>query len=105
MEGGIMNLRELFEKIYNNEIKEDDVIVQKDLTSDEYDQYIVNDNFDFWYNDGDSVISLNFFNKENEDFKFEIISKKEFMNLIDRKYREEKIKRLEEELKIEKSKL
>lgn len=100
-----MNLRELFEKIYNNEIKEDDVIVQKDLTSEEYDQYIVNDNFDFWYNDGDSVISLNFFNKENEDFKFEIISKKEFMNLIDRKYREEKIKRLEEELKIEKSKL
>lgn len=98
-----MNLKQLFEKIYNEEITENDVIVChiKDY-HDEYEQYILNDGFDFWKYDGDGILSLSFFkNDNNEDYKtsYSIISKEEFEQKIDEINKQEKIKSLEYELK------
>ena len=91
-----MNLKELFEKIYNDEIKQDNVIVEHIQDYDEeYDNYILNDGFDFW--DINGVKSLSFFKKDNTEYS--IISKKEYDKIIEEKDRQEKIERLENELK------
>lgn len=57
-----MDLKQLFEKIYNGEITENDVIVEsvKDY-NEEYENYILNDEFDFWKYDGGELLSLSFF--------------------------------------------
>lgn len=98
-----MNLRELFEIIYNNKITEDDVIVEHTIDyADKYDRYILNTGFDFWYSDGDSIISLNFFENDNTEKynrTFSIISKKEFEKIIDEKEKQEKIEKLKKQLK------
>jgi hypothetical protein len=92
-----MNKKELFEKIYNSEIKENDVIVEIDKDEEEYPSYIVNDGFDYWYFNGDGTISLNFF--ENDDNNYEIITMQEFQKIQEEKEKKEKIEKLKEELK------
>lgn len=95
-----MNLRELFEKIYNNEITDREVIVEhiKDKY-EEYDNYILNDNFDFWEYNGDGILSLNFFvNDESQERTFDIISQTEYKKIILNKEKEEEIKELQEKL-------
>lgn len=97
-----MDLRELFVKVYNREIKEDDVIVRhiKDY-GEEYDNFILNDGFDFWRYDGDGILSLNFFkNKNNENYTetFTIISKKEFEKRMEEIKKQNRIKELQAEL-------
>lgn len=97
-----MNLKELFEKIYKKEITENDVIVETINDCDkQYKHYIVNDGFDFWYNDGDCVISLNFFINENtENYKrtYLIISKQEFESQLEEIKKQEQIRKLEEQI-------
>lgn len=97
-----MDLRELFEKIYYGKIKEEDVIVQhiKEY-GEEYDRYILNDGFDFWFQWVDGVISLNFFKNdydENYSATFSIISKEEFKKRLEETRKRNKIKELEAEL-------
>lgn len=74
-----MDLRELFLKVYNGEIKENDVIVQHTKEyGEEYDRYILNNGFDFWFY---NLLSLNFFKNDfdkNYSATFSIISKEEF---------------------------
>lgn len=95
-----MNLKELFEKIYNDEIKETDVIVEH--VSDCYDKYnrfILNDGFDFW--DENGVKSLSFFRNDNtEKYKtiYSIISREEYDKIIEEEIKQEKIQRLKNEL-------
>lgn len=96
-----MNKKELLIKIYNGEITEKDVIIEHDKEEPEYDMYIQNDGFDYWYYDGDGVISLNFItkDKDNENYEYTIISKEEFKNILVNKEKQDKIRRLKEELK------
>ena len=96
-----MNKSELLTKIYNGEIKEDNVIIEHDKEEPEYDMYIQNDGFDYWYYDGDGVISLNFITKDKNDENYEyiIISTKEFEKILVNKEKQDKIRRLKEELK------
>ena len=74
-----MNKKELLIKIYNGEITEKDVIIEHDEEEPECDSYIQNDGFDYWYYDGDGVISLNFITKdkytENEPYEFFVNSR------------------------------
>lgn len=95
-----MTIRELFEKIYNGEIKEDDVIIQISKDGEEYNRYIVNDGFDYWYHNGDEVISLSFFKKEyDEDVtSYDLISKREFLRRIEEKEKQREIKELQNRL-------
>ena len=98
-----MNKRELFEKIYNNEIKENDVIVVhiKDF-DEEYIHYILNNEFNYWYFEGDGYISLDFFrNKESQDYSetYLIISRDEFEHIIEERDKQHRIAELEKELK------
>lgn len=97
-----MDIKELIEKISKCEITEKDVIIQKDNNDEEYDQYILNDGFDYWYHNGDSVISLSFL--EEKDKSFEIISKAEFEKIIKEEEKQKRIKELERELKYLKEK-
>lgn len=97
-----MDLRELFEKVYYGKIKEEDVIVQhiKEY-GEEYDRYILNDGFDFWFYNGDGVISLNFFKNdfdENYNATYSIISKEEYEKKLEEAHRRNRIKELEAEL-------
>lgn len=97
-----MDLRELFEKVYYGEIEEEDVIVRhiKDY-GEEYDEFILNDGFDFWRYDGDGILSLNFFkDKNDEDYTetFTIISKEEFKKRIEEIKKQNRIKELQAEL-------
>lgn len=97
-----MDLRELFVKVYNREIKEDDVIVRhiKDY-GEEYDEFILNDGIDFWRYDGDGILSLNFFkdkNDENYTETFSIISKEEFEKRMEEIEKQNRIKELQAEL-------
>lgn len=96
-----MNLKELFEKIYNDEIKEENVIVEHIQDYDEeYDNYILNDGFDFW--DINGIKSLSFFKNDNtEKYKtiYSIISKEEYDEIVEEKEKQEKIQRLKNELK------
>lgn len=96
-----MNKSELLTKIYNGEIKEDNVIIEHDKEEPEYDMYIQNDGFDYWYYDGDGVISLNFITKDKDDenYEYTIISKEEFKKILVNKEKQDKIRRLKEELK------
>lgn len=106
-----MDLRELFEKVYYGKIKEEDVIVKhvKEY-GEEYDRYILNDGFDFWFYNGDGVLSLNFFKNdfdENYNATYSIISSKEFEKRLEETRKRNKIKVLEaelEKLKAEESK-
>lgn len=96
-----MNLKELFEKIYNDEIKEEDVIVEhiQDY-GEEYDNYILNDGYDFW--DINGVKSLSFFKNDNtEKYKitYSLISREEYDEIVEEKEKQEKIQRLKKELK------
>ena len=96
-----MNLKELFEKIYNDEIKEENVIVEHIQDYDEeYDNYILNDGFDFW--DINGIKSLSFFKNDNtEKYKatYSIIPKEEYNKIIEEKNKQEEIQRLKKELK------
>ena len=96
-----MNIKELLIKIYNGEITEKDVIIEHDEEEPEYDSYIQNDGFDYWYYDGDGVISLNFItkNKYTENYEYIIISEEEFKNILANKEKQDKIRELKEELK------
>lgn len=96
-----MNKKELLIKIYNGEITKDDIILEHDKEEPEYDRYIINDKFDYWYYDGDGVISLNFVTKDSydENYEYKIITREEFENIIEGKEKQEKIKRLKEQLK------
>lgn len=96
-----MNKKELLIKIYNGEITEKDVIIEHDKEEPEYDMYIQNDGFDYWYYDGDGVISLNFItkDKDNENYEYTIISEEEFKNILANKEKQDKIRELKEELK------
>lgn len=95
-----MNLKELFEKIYNNEITAYDVIVEHIKNKyEEYDNYIVNDRFNFWRYNGDSILSLNFFaNDESEERTFDIITQEEYKKIVLDEEKKEEIKRLEEKI-------
>lgn len=98
-----MDLKQLFEKIYNGEITENDVIVChiKDY-HDEYEQYILNDGFDFWKLDGDGILSLSFFtNEDNENYSrtFSIISRPKLEEKIESINKNRKIRELEKKLK------
>lgn len=91
-----MNLKDIFKKIYNNEITENDVIVVSN--DEEYDNYIFNDGFDYW--DINGVKSLSFFRKDYES-SYEIITMEEYHNILVKekeKEKREKIKLLEKEL-------
>lgn len=92
-----MNQRELFEKIYNNEITENEVIVQQHKKYEEDIDYILNDERDFWEYNGSDTISLSFF-KKDEDYEYEIISKDEFIRITDEEERQKKIDELKKEL-------
>ena len=97
-----MNKRDLFEKIYNNEIQETDVILVniKDF-NEEYKRYILNNGFAFWYYEGDGYVSLAFFKNDDDiDYheEYEIISFEEFENAIKERDRLNRIKELEKEL-------
>lgn len=96
-----MNKSELLTRIYNGEIKEDNVVIEHDKEETEYDKYIQNNGFDYWYYNGDGVISLNFITKDkyDENYEYMIISKEEFKNIIKNKEKQDKIRRLKEELK------
>lgn len=96
-----MNKSELLTRIYNGEIKEDNVVIEHDKEEPEYDRYIQNDGFDYWYYNGDGVISLNFITKDkyDENYEYIIISTEEFKNIIKNKENQDKIRRLKEELK------
>lgn len=94
-----MNQKELFEKIYNEEITDNEVIVQKHKKDEEDIDYIINDSFDFWYYNANHIVSLYFFKKYN-DYEYDIISKDEFEKIINEQERQEKIKKLKEELAI-----
>lgn len=92
-----MNQRELFEKIYNNEITENEVIVQQHKEYEEDIDYILNDGHYFWKYYGTNTVSLDFF-KKDEDYEYEIISRDEFIKIKDEEERQEKIKELKEKL-------
>lgn len=96
-----MDLKQLFEKIYNGEITKNDVIaVHIKDGEEEYNNYIQNDGFDFWDNNG--IKSLNFFKNENTDNYYEnysIITIEEYKEIINNEYKSRKIKELEEQLK------
>ena len=94
-----MELKELFKKIYNREITKEDVIIKKDKTEEEYDAYILNNGYDFWYKEGDDVISLNFF-KKDDNYEYEIISLKEFQIMMEKTEKEKRIEELKRELEI-----
>ena len=96
-----MDKKELLVKIYNGEITEDDVIIEHDKTGAEYDRYIQNDEFDYWYYNGDGVISLNFITKDeyDENYEYTIVTLKEFQDIIENKQKQDEIKRLKEQLK------
>lgn len=96
-----MNKKELLIKIYNGEITKNDVIIEHDKTEPEYDSYIQNDKFDYWYYNGDGVISLNFITKDEDDenYEYTIISQNKFAKIIEDKEKQEKIKRLKQQLK------
>lgn len=92
-----MNLKEIFEKIYNGEITKNDVIVvHQDGEDEEYDIYILNDGYDYW--DTNGVISLSFFSKKYE-YSYEIITREEHKSLIEKKEKQERIAKLKKELK------
>lgn len=92
-----MNKEEIIKKLYNKEITKNDVIVQWENgdKEKEYPMYIMNDGFDFWNVNG--VVSLRFIFKD-DDYTYEIISTTEYKKRIEEKERQEKIKKLEEEL-------
>lgn len=96
-----MDKKELLIKIYNGEITKDDVIIEHDKTGAEYDHYIQNDKFDYWYYNGDGVISLNFITKDEDDenYEYTIVTLKEFQDIIENKQKQDEIKRLKEQLK------
>ena len=92
-----MNQIELFYKIYNNEISEDDVIVIHTKFGHEEDQYILNDGFDYWNENG--IKTLSFFDKTNDEIYFyDIISKEKYQEIVEKKEKEEEIFRLEQKL-------
>lgn len=96
-----MNKKELLLKIYNGEITKDNIIVKHDKTESEDECYIQNNGFEYWYCDGDGVISLNFIakNKYDENYEYTIISKEEFKDVLKNREKQNKIRRLKEELK------
>lgn len=96
-----MNKKELLLKIYNGEITKNHVIIEHDIKEPEYDRYIQNNEFDYWYYNGDGVISLNFITKDEYDknYEYTIISQNEFINIIVNIEKQEKIKRLKQQLK------
>lgn len=96
-----MDLKELFEKIYNKEINENDVIVEhvQDF-NEKYNRYIFNNGFEFWDNNG--IISLSFFiNNNTDNYKtiYSIISKEESEKIIEEEKIQKEIQKLENKLK------
>ena len=96
-----MNKMDLFEKIFNGELTENDVIVEhiKDY-NEMYEKYILNDGFKFWYYTGE-IVSLNLFKNDNDEYyttTFSIISKEELEKVMEKQILEKKIINLEIEL-------
>lgn len=93
-----MDIKELFEEIYNERITENDVIIE--ITKGYNDTcYILNDEFDFWYDEGENI-SLSFFYKRYSDqYEYEIISKEQYEKDKEFREKQEKIRKLKKQLK------
>lgn len=101
-----MTNREIIDYILSNKLKENDVIKRiEHYYNSKSVMYLWNDSFDL-YDDNGKVSILSFkdekpnLNKNiNTYYTYEIISKEQAENEIEEKEKQEKIKRLEEELK------
>lgn len=92
-----MNQKELIEKFYNGEITRETVIIKRDVLDEEYPDYILNDGRMFWEYEANENVHLSFFVK-NDDYEYDIISRDEFMKMIDEKAKQKKIEELKKEL-------
>lgn len=101
-----MNNREIIDYILSNKLKENDVIKRiEHYYNNESIMYLWNDEFDL-YDDNGKVSILSFKDEEpnlnlniNSYDTYEIISREQAETEIKQKNKQEKIKRLEEELK------
>lgn len=101
-----MTNREIIDYILSNKLKENDVIKRiEHYYNSESIMYLWNDEFDLYDENGKvSVLSfrdeeLNLNENINTYYTYEIISKEQAENEIEEKEKQDKIKRLEEELK------
>lgn len=101
-----MTNREIIDYILSNKLKEKDVIKRiEHYHNSESIMYLWNDEFDLYDENGKvSVLSfrdeeLNLNENINTYYTYEIISKEQAENEIKEKEKQDKIKRLEEELK------
>lgn len=101
-----MTNREIIDYILSNKLKENDVIKRiEHYYNSKSVMYLWNDSFDL-YDDNGKVSILSFKDEKpnlneniNTYYTYEIISKEQAENEIEEKEKQDKIKRLEEELK------
>ena len=86
-----MNAIELFKKIYNEEIKEDECI--EVLHPEEENYYLLRDNYKRF--DEQDLISWLLF----KEYKFKIVNQDEVQKKLDKAQKEEKIEDLKKQLK------
>lgn len=100
-----MNNREIVDYILSGKLKPQQVI--KKTYNNDYEEdymYIYNDGYDIW-NDNGSLSILYFRDKEEDKSTYEVISRTDALREIEKQEREERIKKLEEELtKLKKEK-
>ena len=100
-----MNNREIVDYILSGKLKPQQVI--KKTYNNDYEEdymYIYNDGYDIW-NDNGSLSILYFQDKEEDKSTYEVISRTDALREIEKQEREERIKKLEEELtKLKKEK-
>lgn len=100
-----MNNREIVDYILSGKLKPQQVI--KKTYNNDYEEdymYIYNDGYDIW-NDNGSLSILYFRDKEKDKSTYEVISRTDALREIEKQEREERIKKLEEELtKLKKEK-
>ena len=97
-----MNNREIIDYILSGNLKENDVIKRiEHYHNNESITYLWNDEFDLYDDNGKvSIISFEDAKESLETYyTYEIISKEQAENEIEKKEKQQKIKRLEEELK------
>ena len=86
-----MNAIELFEKIYNEELKEDECI--EILHPEEKNHYILRDKFKSF--DRQELISCLMF----KEYKFKIVNQEEVMKKLEKQKKLQRIEELKKELK------
>lgn len=93
-----MNNREIVDYILSGKLKPQQVI--KKTYNNDYEEdymYIYYDGYDIW-NDNGSLSILYFQDNEKDKSTYEVISRPDALKEIEKQEREERIKKLEEEL-------